>query len=124
MTQTAKQWIATGLIISVVSGAAVVVMSANLMRGESAPIAQPAAASAISSDAAGCGELASAFRSAAAQLPLSKRWLTPPHSDVSLEARIDRDGDATTREPGVPTASLDSVAIGTTNVKLVLTPRS
>jgi len=46
----------------------------------------------------------------------------PPPNKVSLEARIDRDGDATTREPNAPTASIASVAIGTTNIKLVLKP--
>jgi hypothetical protein len=46
----------------------------------------------------------------------------PPPNRVSLEARIDRDGDATTREPGSPIASIESIAIGTTNVKLVLKP--
>jgi hypothetical protein len=41
---------------------------------------------------------------------------------VSLEARIDLDGDAMTREPGVPSAKIDSVAIGSSNVSLVLKP--
>jgi hypothetical protein len=48
----------------------------------------------------------------------------PPPKRVSIEARVDRDGDATTREPGAPIATLDSVAIGTTNLKLVLKPKS
>lgn len=48
----------------------------------------------------------------------------PPPNRVSLEARIDRDGDATTREPGAPIASIESIAIGTTTVKLVLKPKS
>lgn len=48
----------------------------------------------------------------------------PPPNRVSLEARVDRDGDATTREPGAPIASIDSVAIGTTNIKLVLKPKN
>jgi hypothetical protein len=48
----------------------------------------------------------------------------PPPNRVSLEARIDRDGDATTREPGAPTASIASIAIGTSNVKLVLKPKN
>jgi hypothetical protein len=44
----------------------------------------------------------------------------PPPNRVSLEARIDRDGDATTREPGSPIATVESIAIGTSNVELVL----
>ena len=47
----------------------------------------------------------------------------PAPARMSLEARVDRDGDATTREPGAPAASLDSVAAGTTGVKLVLRNR-
>jgi len=43
-----------------------------------------------------------------------------PPSRVSVEARVDRDGDATTREPGAPAAVLDSVTLGTDSVKLVL----
>jgi hypothetical protein len=39
---------------------------------------------------------------------------------VSLEARIDMDGDAMTREPGSPTALLPSVQIGDLNVVLTL----
>jgi hypothetical protein len=49
---------------------------------------------------------------------------TPPPKRMSIEARIDRDGDATTREPGAPTATLDSVAVGTTDLKLVLKPKN
>jgi hypothetical protein len=45
-----------------------------------------------------------------------------PPAKVSLEARIDLDGDAMTREPGVPSAKIDSVAIGSSNVSLVLKP--
>lgn len=43
-----------------------------------------------------------------------------PPNRVSLEARVDRDGDATTREPGAPAALLESVRLGTEDVKLVL----
>jgi hypothetical protein len=43
-----------------------------------------------------------------------------PPDHVSLEARIDLDHDAMTREPGVPAAKIESVAIGTTNVTLTL----
>jgi hypothetical protein len=39
---------------------------------------------------------------------------------LELEARIDLDGDAMTREPGAPTARLDGVAIGSTGLKLTL----
>jgi hypothetical protein len=45
---------------------------------------------------------------------------TPPPDHVSLEARIDLDGDAMTREPGAPSTKIDSVAIGSRNVKLTL----
>jgi hypothetical protein len=41
---------------------------------------------------------------------------------VSLEARIDFDGDALTREPNARSARIDSVAIGTHNVTLILKP--
>jgi hypothetical protein len=39
---------------------------------------------------------------------------------VRLEARIDFDGNAMTREPNDPIAVLDPVAAGTRSVKLVL----
>jgi hypothetical protein len=45
-----------------------------------------------------------------------------PPAKVSLEARIDLDGDAMTREPNAPSAKIDSVAIGSSNVSLVLKP--
>ena len=44
----------------------------------------------------------------------------PTH--VSLEARIDLDGDAMTREPGSPAARVESDAIGSTKVGLTLKP--
>jgi hypothetical protein len=43
---------------------------------------------------------------------------------VSLEARIDLDGDAMTREPGSPTARLTSVAIGNSQIALTLRPEA
>lgn len=43
-----------------------------------------------------------------------------PPGYVSLEARIDLDQDATTREPGAPATRLESVAIGSRNVTLRL----
>ena len=43
-----------------------------------------------------------------------------PPGHVSLEARIDLDQDATTREPGAPATKLESVAIGSRNVTLRL----
>ncbi len=45
-------------------------------------------------------------------------------ADVSLEARIDLDGDAMTREPGSPTARAGSVAMGSSNVVLTLKPEA
>lgn len=42
--------------------------------------------------------------------------------NVSLEARIDLDGDAMTREPGSPTARLSSVDLGSESVALTLKP--
>ena len=48
----------------------------------------------------------------------------PPPNRVSLEARVDTDGDATTKEPGAPIGSIESISIGTTNVKLVLKPKN
>lgn len=43
-------------------------------------------------------------------------------ANVSLEARIDLDGDAMTREPGSPTARLASVSLGSQSVALTLKP--
>ena len=43
-----------------------------------------------------------------------------PPGHVSLEARIDLDRDATTREPGAPSTRLESVAIGSRKVALTL----
>jgi len=44
----------------------------------------------------------------------------PPPEHVSLEARIDLDRDAMTREPDTPAAKIESVAIGSRNVTLTL----
>lgn len=44
--------------------------------------------------------------------------------NVSLEARIDLDGDAMTREPGSPTARLASVSLGSNSVALTLKPEA
>jgi hypothetical protein len=44
--------------------------------------------------------------------------------NVSLEARIDLDGDAMTREPGSPTARLASVSLGSQSVALTLKPEA
>jgi len=44
---------------------------------------------------------------------------TPPNT-VSIEARIDLDRDAMTKEPGAPAAKIDTVTIGTTDVVLNL----
>ncbi|MGH9142754.1 MAG: c-type cytochrome biogenesis protein CcmI/CycH [Thermoanaerobaculia bacterium] len=43
-----------------------------------------------------------------------------PPDHVALEARIDTDGDAMTHEANAPSVKLESVAIGTSNIKLVL----
>ena len=45
-------------------------------------------------------------------------------TNVSLEARIDLDGDAMTREPGSPTARLASVNLGSESVALTLKPEA
>lgn len=45
-------------------------------------------------------------------------------AEVSLEARIDLDGDAMTREPGSPTARLASVSLGSKAVALTLKPEA
>jgi len=45
-------------------------------------------------------------------------------ANVSLEARIDLDGDAMTREPGSPTARLASVSLGSQSVALTLKPEA
>ena len=43
-----------------------------------------------------------------------------PPDKVSLEARIDLDRDAMTKEPGAPAVKLDTVAIGTKDITLTL----
>ena len=43
-----------------------------------------------------------------------------PPDHVTLEARIDLDGDAMTRDPGAPTAKIDSVIVPSHDVALVL----
>jgi hypothetical protein len=43
---------------------------------------------------------------------------------VSIEARIDLDGDALTREPGSPTARLTSVPLGSKQISLTLKPEA
>jgi hypothetical protein len=43
-----------------------------------------------------------------------------PPDDVSLEARIDLDRDAMTKEPGAPAAKIESVAIGSHELMLTL----
>ena len=43
-----------------------------------------------------------------------------PPDHVALEARIDLDGDAMTREPGAPSAKIDSVLVPSHDVALVL----
>ncbi len=45
-----------------------------------------------------------------------------PPDHVTLEARIDLDGDAMTREPGAPSAKKDSVLVPSHDVTLVLKP--
>jgi hypothetical protein len=45
-------------------------------------------------------------------------------ANVSLEARIDLDGDAMTREPGSPTARLGSVSLGSEAIALTLKPEA
>ena len=43
-----------------------------------------------------------------------------PPSRIALEARVDSDGDASTREPDAPVALLRPVALGSDHVRLVL----
>ncbi|MEO8215551.1 MAG: hypothetical protein ABI718_00550 [Acidobacteriota bacterium] len=44
----------------------------------------------------------------------------PPSDHLRLEARIDRDGDAITREAGSPSATIESVPLGAHDVTLKL----
>lgn len=44
----------------------------------------------------------------------------PLPDQLRLDARVDADGDAATKDPGDPRAVLDNVALGRTDVKLVL----
>lgn len=43
-----------------------------------------------------------------------------PPARVALEVRIDRDGDAMTKEPGAPSATLQNVAMGSSNLTVTL----
>jgi hypothetical protein len=173
MTQTPKQWAATGFIVGVACGILAMFIVFFLKRNESTaaaaqPVAIPAPMAAANSLApvsvrtrsqrfiSGTIELdPSAARSVALPTivfviargeglrlhghPLLAKRLDvrsfpvdftlgsedsmmgqAPPARVSLEARVDRDGDATTREPGAPAALLESVTLGTEDVKLVL----
>jgi hypothetical protein len=44
----------------------------------------------------------------------------PLPDSLRLDARVDADGDAATKDPNDPRASLDGVALGRSDVKLVL----
>ena len=43
-----------------------------------------------------------------------------PSGHLELEARVDRDGDAMTREAGAPAGQLPSIQLGNSNLRLVL----
>jgi hypothetical protein len=47
----------------------------------------------------------------------------PIPDKVLVEARLDRDGDVATRDPGDPYGSADGIALGTANLQIVLKPR-
>ncbi len=162
MTQTPKQWAATGFIIGVASGIAAAVIIFFMMRNGTEAVAQPLPSSipaaqnnasisgTIALDPSATGNMSLpavvfviargdgleghpllAKRLDVASFPVnfslgsedSMMGQAPPNR-VSLEVRVDGDGDATTREPGAPTALLESVTLGTNNVKLLLRPKA
>jgi hypothetical protein len=45
-----------------------------------------------------------------------------PPDTVSVEARIDFDHDAMTKEPGAPSAKIESVSMGSKDLTLTLKP--
>jgi len=70
-----------------------------------------------------------AIRLAAASFPLAfsigdadSMTGDPIPDKVLVEARVDRDGDVSTRDPGDPAGSADGVAMGSANVQIPLRP--
>jgi hypothetical protein len=138
MNQTPKQWATTAFIF--VAASAIVVLlsaappSANGIRGTialdpsiAARVHTPAVVYVIARDEAAKGHPILAKRLDVARFPVAfslgpqdaMMGGTPP-ARVFLEARIDLDGDAATREPGAPSGSAGSVVMGASGVKLVL----
>ncbi|HUK37026.1 MAG TPA: hypothetical protein VLV86_24090 [Vicinamibacterales bacterium] len=145
MTQTPKQWAATGFIIGAAAGIAAAFiffffarndanaapqpqLSATTISGTiEANVKGPAIVFVIARDESHKGHPVLAKRLDVTSFPV-KFSLGPedvmmggvPPARVFLEARIDRDGDAATREPGSPSASIDGVAMGASNLVLRL----
>jgi len=149
MTQTPKQWTTTGFLFGALTAIAVVIGSFSQTRSEpvaraaqaprvptlisgtieldaSAKVALPAIVFVIARGTGG-GHPVLAKRLDVSSFPVtftlgpedSMMGQKPP-GHVSLEARVDLDGDASTRELDAPLASLDSVVLGTNDVKLIL----
>ncbi len=148
MTQTPKQWAATGFIFGIGSGLAAAVMLFVLIqpRAAAAPpnattisgtieldssaaskVRMPAVVFVIARDEAKKGHPLMAKRLDVRRFPVAfslgpqDAMMGPAASPrVFLEARIDTDGDAATKEPGAPSASIGAVAMWSTDIKLRL----
>ncbi len=135
MRQTPKQWITTGLIFATAIAAAALAAppkatisgTIELDPSVAGKVHLPAIVFVTARDEVKQGAPLLAKRLDVRRFPVAFSLGTQdammgavPPPRVSLEARIDLDGDAATREPGTPSASIDSVAMGATNVVLRL----
>ena len=134
MNQTPKQWTTTALIFGVALGLAAASLPSRKISGRieldpsiAAKTKMPAIVFVIAREENRKGHPLLAKRLDVQRFPVT--FVLGPEdammggtlpSRVSLEARIDRDGDAATREPGAPVASLSGVALGTNDVVLRL----
>ena len=133
-TQTPKQWTTIALIFGVALGLAAAALPSQKISGRieldptiAAKVKTPAIVFVIARDENRKGHPLLAKRIDVQRFPVAftlgpedaMMGGTPP-SRVFLEARIDRDGDAATHEPGAPSASLNGVALGSTDVVLRL----
>ena len=135
MKQTPKQWATTififAIAIAIVAGAATkpTTISGRIELDPSVAnkVTTPTIVFVIARDEMRKGHPILAKRIDVRQFPVSftlgpqdamMAGAIPPR--VLLEARVDRDGDAATREPGAPSASIGGVALGSSNVVLRL----
>lgn len=136
MRQTPKQWITTGVIFAIAIAVAALAAppkatsisgTIELDPSVAGKVQLPAIVFVTARDEAKHGAPLLAKRLDVRRFPVefslgsqdAMMGAVPPPR-VSLEARVDLDGDAATREPGTPSASIDSVAMGTANIVLHL----